>query len=55
MNWFLRASQWARRPPSWQKVKWLIVIVIACLALFAFERTFGWPDWLTVNSRQKIR
>ncbi|WP_172295273.1 hypothetical protein [Pseudoruegeria sp. HB172150] len=47
--WFLRMKRWAQHPPSWQRVVFVIAIVAVCLALFAYERFFGWPEWLTPN------
>ncbi len=48
-RWLLRASRWARNPPSARRVYLVLGIVALCLALFAIERLFGWPDWLTPN------
>ncbi len=52
-RWLLRASQWARNPPSWKRVKIFLAVLALCLILFAVERFAGWPDWLTVNGRAK--
>jgi hypothetical protein len=53
-RWLLRASKWARRPPSWRQVRVALIIVAVGLALFAIERFWGWPDFLTVNDRVRI-
>ncbi len=45
--WLFRMKRWAQNPPSWRKVRFVLIIVLICLALFAVERIFGWPDWLT--------
>jgi hypothetical protein len=47
---FLRMAKWARRPPSKERVKLVILIVLICLALVLFERFIGWPDALKPNS-----
>jgi hypothetical protein len=48
-------SVWARRPPSERKVRFVFAIIAVCLLLFGYERLFGWPDWLTVNSDARGR
>ncbi len=49
-RWLLRMARWARRPPSASRVRLVAAVVILCLVLFAIERLFGWPAWLTPNS-----
>ncbi len=46
-RWLMRASLWARNPPSAKRVKFMASIVVLCLILFAVERWIGWPTWLT--------
>lgn len=46
--WLLRMRRWAQRPPGWRRVKLGFWVLAACLALVAIERTFGWPEALTV-------
>ena len=48
-RWLLRAARWARHPPSARRVYLVLAVVALCLVLFAIERLFGWPDWLTPN------
>ncbi|MGB8623360.1 MAG: hypothetical protein WCD16_11120 [Paracoccaceae bacterium] len=48
-RWLLRASRWARNPPSAGRVKLVLGIVALCLVLAALEHWVGWPDWLTTN------
>ena len=48
--WLVRASRWARNPPSLRTVLLVLGLIAACLALGAYEYVFGWPDWLTVNT-----
>ncbi len=52
-RWLLAMSMWARRPPSAQRVKFVLVIVAICFALLIIERTIGWPDALTVNRMRR--
>ncbi len=52
---FLRMAKWARRPPSWKRVRLYLVVIGLCLALFAWERLFGWPDWLTLDGTPRGR
>jgi hypothetical protein len=47
--WLLRASRWARNPPSEGRVKLVFGVIAICLLIVGHEWTFGWPDWLTVN------
>ncbi|MCE6952740.1 hypothetical protein LAZ40_24300 [Cereibacter sphaeroides] len=47
--WFLRMMRWARNPPSAGRVKLVLAVLAACLALVAVERLAGWPEALTVD------
>ena len=49
-RWLLKAKRWAQNPPSARQVRFYFGIIAVCLAVFALERVFGWPDWLAVNS-----
>ncbi len=53
----LMMKRWAANPPSMSKVIFVVSIIAICIALFAVEKVFGWPEWLTPNSggRNKIR
>ena len=46
---FLRMARWGRRPASARRVRLVAAVVVICLILFAIERMFGWPPWLTPN------
>ncbi|MBJ3762899.1 hypothetical protein ILP92_09090 [Maribius pontilimi] len=46
-HWMMRAKRWAQNPPSAKQVKLVLVVIAVCIALFAYERVMGWPDWLT--------
>ncbi|MCZ4353588.1 hypothetical protein O4H61_13800 [Roseovarius aestuarii] len=48
-RWLLRMTRWAQNPPSPARVKFVLAIVLFCLALFAVERIWGWPEALTPN------
>ncbi|MEX5728991.1 hypothetical protein Ga0609869_002344 [Rhodovulum iodosum] len=50
LRWMLRAKRWAQTPPSAGRVKFVLGVIALCLLLYAVERVFGWPDWLTPNS-----
>lgn len=47
MIWFVRMARWVRNPPSWGLVKLVLAVVALCLALYAVDRIWGWPDALT--------
>jgi hypothetical protein len=46
-HWLMRMALWARRPPGWRRVRFVLAIVALCLLLVALERVFGWPDALS--------
>jgi len=48
-NWLMRMSRWARNPPSQKRVIRFAIVLGICLALWAVERFFGWPEALTPN------
>jgi len=52
---FLRMAKLARNPPSASRVKLVFGAIAVCLIVFAFERLFGWPEWLTIDSTPKGR
>lgn len=45
--WLLRASKWARHPPSRRRVYLVLGVILICLLLYGIEQLWGWPDWLT--------
>ncbi|WP_204318761.1 hypothetical protein [Pseudooceanicola aestuarii] len=49
-RWLLRASRWARNPPSEKRVLLVLGIILACLAIWGLEQLVGFPDWLAPNS-----
>jgi hypothetical protein len=47
--WLLRMRRWAQNPPSMGRVVLVVSVIAICLLLFAVERIWGWPEWLTVE------
>jgi hypothetical protein len=43
--WLIRLAQWARNPPSPERVKLVLAVIAVCLLIFGYEALFGWPDW----------
>lgn len=50
-HWLIRASRWARNPPSPRMVKLVFAIIALGLALVALEKLGLWPDWATLERR----
>ena len=50
MRWLIRMARWARHPPSPGRVKLVFVVIGLSLAIYGFERIWGWPDWLTPDA-----
>jgi len=57
LRWLIMAKRWAQNPPSMGRVKLVLGIVVVCIALYAVESMWGWPEWLTPNGngRRVIR
>ncbi|MDX1782326.1 MAG: hypothetical protein R3256_13560 [Thalassovita sp.] len=51
MHWLYRMAKWVHRPPSEKRVRLVLTAIAICLAIYAVERWIGWPDWMTVDSR----
>jgi hypothetical protein len=49
LNWFLRMSRWARRPPSMRQVLMVLAILAICAAIVALERLGLLPDWMAAE------
>ncbi|TKW68268.1 MAG: hypothetical protein DI616_03990 [Paracoccus denitrificans] len=49
MTWLIRASRWARKPPSMKMVKLVFAILAAGLILLALEKLGWWPEWATME------
>lgn len=50
VRWMIRAKRWAQNPPSPTRVKLVFGVIGLCLLIVAYERAFGWPAWLAVDS-----
>ncbi|SER43879.1 hypothetical protein SAMN04490244_10147 [Tranquillimonas rosea] len=50
--WLLRAKRWAQNPPSPGRVKLVLAVIAVCLVLFGIELIWGWPEFLTPESRR---
>ncbi|MBL4805821.1 MAG: hypothetical protein JKY31_00855 [Rhodobacteraceae bacterium] len=49
MMWLMRMRRLAQHPPSKKRIIMFLVIAAICAVLFFYERSFGWPEWLTVD------
>lgn len=47
--WLIRASRWARNPPSAGRVKLVFAIIAAGLVLVGLEHFGLWPEWATLD------
>ncbi|SMX35150.1 hypothetical protein [Actibacterium lipolyticum] len=54
-RWLLRMAKWGRNPPGEKQVKLVLGAILICLVLFAIERLFGWPEWLTPQNTPRGR
>lgn len=43
--WLLRATKWARNPPSARTVTIVLIVVALGLSIVALEWLNLWPDW----------
>jgi len=48
-RWLIKMYHWARNPPSPMMVKIVLGVIAACIALFAVEYFWGWPEALTLQ------
>ena len=53
-RWLLRAKRWAQNPPSEGRVKFVLAIIAACVALYLYDLAYGWPEWLTVDQKTRV-
>ncbi|MEM9717440.1 MAG: hypothetical protein AAF826_13075 [Pseudomonadota bacterium] len=42
-------KRWVQNPPSMKMVRLVVGVVLACIALVAYEYMFGWPEALTAE------
>lgn len=55
LGWLIRASRWARNPPSAKMVMLVLAIIAFGLALVGLEYVGLWPEWATVERQPRIR
>ncbi|MEP3345961.1 MAG: hypothetical protein ABJN34_01705 [Litoreibacter sp.] len=48
-RWLLRASMWARRPPSEKRVKLFVGLIALCITIALLEHYVGWPEWAKLD------
>ncbi|TRW96305.1 hypothetical protein FNJ84_13575 [Paracoccus sp. M683] len=51
--WLIRASRWARNPPSRRMVMLVFAIVALGLTLLGLEHFGLWPDWATLDNPRR--
>lgn len=49
MMWLMRASRWARHPPSPRRVALVLVVVAIAVVIVALDKTGYWPDWARLD------
>lgn len=47
--WLLRATRWARNPPSMQRVLLVLGVVAAALTIGLIEWAGWWPEWASLD------
>ena len=55
MRQAFQMAKWARHPPSAQRIKLMIAVLMICVVLFGIDRIFGWPDFLTMQNAPRGR
>ena len=53
--WLIRASRWARNPPSTRTVLLVLAVVALGLGLAGLEHFGLWPDWATMERPAGLR
>ncbi|WP_295044241.1 hypothetical protein [uncultured Paracoccus sp.] len=53
--WLLRASKWARNPPSARTVRLILLVLAVALAIAGLEWLNLWPDWARVDNARLPR
>lgn len=53
--WLIRASRWARNPPSRRMVILVFSIIALGLALLGLEYLGLWPEWATLDNPRRPR
>lgn len=52
--WLIRASRWARNPPSARMVKLVFAAIALGLVIAGLEYFGLWPDWATTERPRGI-
>ncbi|MDS9467496.1 hypothetical protein RGQ15_07900 [Paracoccus sp. MBLB3053] len=52
--WLIRASRWARNPPSAGRVALVLVIITVALVIAGLEFWGWWPEWATMERSRGI-
>ena len=55
LMWLLRMTKWVRNPPSAQRVRFGLIIIAVCVAVFAAEWAGLLPDWFALDPKNRIR
>lgn len=53
--WLLRASKWARNPPSARMVRLVLAIVALGIMLVVLEKLGWWPEWAQLERGRGMR
>ena len=53
--WLIRASKWARQPPSARMVRLVLAIVAFAIGLVVLEKLGWWPEWATLDQGRRPR
>ena len=53
MLWLMRASRWARRPPSARRVMLVAAVIAVAVLIVALDRTGTWPDWARMERMRR--
>lgn len=53
MHWLMRASQWARHPPSPGRVRLVLAVVAIAAAIVILDKTGYWPDWARMERMRR--
>lgn len=53
--WLVRMARWVRHPPAPRRVALWVGVIVVCLMVAGAEWLWGWPDWLTVNGKPRLK
>ena len=53
LTWLLRATRWARHPPSAGRVKLVLAVIALALAIAGVQWAGWWPDWATLEPQPR--